>query len=182
MRDMIRKIAKKSKSNTKIDELITKYKIPRAYLSINRKSVTKALAIGLFIAMIPMPFQMAAVLLFIPFIKFNVPLAISLVWITNPFTMPFIYFIEYKTGSFLLMSDGIQNIAMTMSWFKTHFDDIVVPLYVGALVYSTLFATIAYFAVNLLWMRSVCKENKNRGKISLKERILHINDDQVCKF
>jgi len=178
---MIRKFVKKNSSNKKIDALITKYKIPRAYLSINRKSVTKALAIGLFIAMIPMPLQMAAVLLFIPFMKFNVPFAISLVWITNPFTMPFIYFIEYKTGSFLLMSEGIENIAMTMQWFKTHFDDILVPLYVGALFYSTLFASIAYYGVNLLWMRSVCKENKIRGKLSLKERLFHTNDEE-CKF
>jgi len=172
---MIRKFVKKNTASDKMNSFISKYKIPRAYLSINRRSVSSAIFIGLFIAMIPMPMQMLAVLFFIPFIKFNVPLAITLVWITNPFTMPFIYYIEYITGNFLTMGEGIQDIQITVKWFSDNFDNILIPLYVGAFFYSTLLAFIGYFLVNYLWMYSVCKENRSKGKISLKEKFRNKN-------
>ena len=42
---MIRKIFKKKQSNGKIKDFISKYKIPREYLSINRKAISR----GVFI-------------------------------------------------------------------------------------------------------------------------------------
>lgn len=168
---MIRKFVKKNTSNDKINAFISKYKIPRAYLSINRKSVAGAVFVGIFVAMIPMPLQMLAVLVFIPFLKFNVPLAVALVWITNPFTMPFIYYIEYITGNFLIMGDGVESIKITLKWFSDNFDNIIVPLYVGAFFYSTLLSTLSYIVVNYMWMHSVCKENKHKGKLPLRDRL-----------
>jgi len=168
---MIRKIAKKKSNNSKLDQIIVKYNIQRAYLSINRKSVSKAMAVGLFIGMIPMPFQMVAVLFFIPFVKFNVPIGVSLVWITNPFTMPFIYYVEYITGNFLTFNHSIQHVSMTLEWFESNINNIAVPLYIGALFYSILFSVVGYFGVNYLWMYSVCKENKSKGKLPLKEKM-----------
>jgi len=95
---MIRKVFKKNKKNTKIDKFLRKYNVPREHLSVNRKSITRAIFVGLFIGLIPMPFQMLVVIFAGIFVIFNVPLAISMVWLSNPITMPFMYYIEYKTG------------------------------------------------------------------------------------
>jgi len=161
---MIRKVFKKKKSSPKLDAVMHKYKIPRDLLSLNRKMVSRAMLVGLFIAMIPMPLQMLAVVLISPFFRFNVPIGVSLVWITNPFTMPFIYYIEYTTGNILLMQEGVNNIQMTLDWFKDNITDIFIPLYTGTLFYSLIFSVGGYYLVNWLWILSVGKEKKQKDK------------------
>jgi hypothetical protein len=159
---MIRKIFKKNSSNPKLDAIMEKYKIPKELLSINRKMVSRAVMVGLFIAMIPMPMQMLAVVLISPFFRFNVPIAVSLVWITNPFTMPFIYYIEYLTGNFFLMQAGVSDIQMSMEWFQKNIADIFIPLYLGTAFYSLLFSIGGYYLVNWLWIISVNRAKKKK--------------------
>lgn len=162
---MIRRLFKKNKPTGKFDTFIEKYNIPREFLSINRKTVTRALLVGIFIAFIPMPMQMLAVLAVLPFFKFNVPIAISLVWLSNPFTMPFMYYIEYLTGNFLLMREGVATVELSMKWFQTNFDDIFIPLYVGAFFYSFAVSIAIYYLSNLCWMSSVRRaQEKKKSK------------------
>ena len=156
---MIRKTLKKTSSHKKLREFIKKYKIPPEYLSTNRKMISRGVLIGLFIAFIPMPMQMAAVLLFVPFVRFNVPIALAMCWLSNPITMPPMYYMEYLTGSFLL---GIEPepVEMTLEWFKNNLDNIFIPLYFGTAMYSIFGSLTAYFLVNFLWKNSVEKERK----------------------
>jgi uncharacterized protein (DUF2062 family) len=156
---MIRKTLKKTSSHKKLREFIKKYKIPPEYLSTNRKMISRGVLIGLFIAFIPMPMQMAAVLLFVPFVRFNVPIALAMCWLSNPITMPPMYYMEYLTGSFLL---GIEPepVEMTLEWFKNNLDNIFIPLYFGTAMYSIFGSLTAYFLVNFLWKNSVDKERK----------------------
>ncbi len=160
---MIRKLFKSTGRSSKIDALIKKYNIPREYLSINRKSVTRSLFWGLFLGFIPMPMQMLAVLVTTPLMKFNVPVAFTMVWLSNPVTMPFMYYMEYKTGVWLLGSGGLENIAMTLAWFQSHWDDIVLPLYVGTVPYSLGVSSLVAFIVDWLWCRSV-RRHRGRGR------------------
>jgi len=161
---MIRKIFKKKKSNPKLDAIMKKYKIPRDLLSVNRKMVSRAVLVGIFIAMIPMPMQMLAVILVAPFFRFNVPIGVSLVWITNPFTMPVIYYVEYYTGNFLLRREGVCDIELTMQWFTDNIGNIFIPLYVGTAFYSVVLSIGGYYLINWLWISSV-QEDKKRKKI-----------------
>ena len=162
---MIRKVFKKPQEGSKLDKFIKKYKLPKEYLSINRKSVSRAIFWGIFIAFIPMPFQMLAILAFTPFIKFNVPIAISMVWLSNPITMPFMYYIEYQTGSFLLGNPPLPDIQLSIEWFKSHWDCIILPLYVGTIPYSMLISTLAYISINWCWISSVRKQQNKKCKL-----------------
>ena len=168
---MIRKIFKQKQSNSKIKAFINKYKIPHEYLSINRKSISRGVLIGLFWGFIPMPFQMLAVLAVTPFIKFNVPIAISMVWLSNPLTMPFMYYMEYHTGNFLLGYESLSDVELNMDWFSDNWDKILVPLYVGTIPYSIGASTIIYLAINKLWIDSVKKEKKLRKKFFKSNKI-----------
>jgi len=161
---MIRKIFKNKETNSKLKHFIEKYKIPREYLSINRKSISRGILIGLFWGFIPMPMQMLAVLAVTPFIKFNVPIAISMVWLSNPITMPFMYYMEYQTGNFLLDRDGLENIELTLDWFSQNWDNIIVPLYIGTIPYSLLCSSLIYYIINTLWINSVKKERFHKIK------------------
>jgi uncharacterized protein (DUF2062 family) len=160
---MIRKIFKRSPKKGKLDAFIKKYKIPREYLSINRKSITKGVAIGIFWGFIPMPMQMLAVVLTTPLARFNVPIAVSMVWFSNPVTMPFMYYMEYKTGAFLLGMDSL-HVELTMQWFKHHLGDIFIPLYTGTFFYAISVSILSYYAINWLWIHSVRKEKRHQKR------------------
>ena len=156
---MIRKTFKKVGKTKKLKPILKRYNIPLEYLSVNRRMTSKAVFIGLFIAFIPMPMQMLAVVLLIPVLKFNVPIALSICWLSNPFTMPLIYYIEYLTGSFILNID-VTSINMTIEWFSQNFEKIFVPLYLGALIYSTAIAFVFYYLINYFWKKSVRKNKR----------------------
>ncbi len=163
---MIRKTFKRrtDKPASKISAFIDKYNLPREYLSINRKSVVRGIWVGLFWGFIPMPFQMLGVLVATPLFRFNVPIAITTVWLSNPFTMPPLYYVEYLTGNFILGREGIRDIALTMSWFKSHLGEIFVPLYVGTAFYSIVVSSIVALTINWLWVRSAKHAWKHRKK------------------
>lgn len=151
---MMRKTLKKTTQHEKLQEFIKKSKIPPEFLSANRKMLSRGVFLGLLIAFIPMPMQMAAVLLFMPFFRFNVPIALAMCWLTNPITMPPLYYVEYHVGSFLL---GMQTqpVELTVEWFSENIDAIFIPLYTGAALFSMVFGFLGYWAVNHFWRRSV---------------------------
>jgi len=162
---MIRKFfRKKASSKGKLDTFLEKYNLPRAYFNINRKTITRGIFIGLFWGFIPMPMQMLAVMAMTPFFRFNVPIAIAMVWLSNPITMPPMYYIEYLTGNFILGQEGIANIELTLDWFSSNMGDIFVPLYVGTAFYSIVVSSLIYFLLNWLWIRSVKEEKCEKEK------------------
>jgi uncharacterized protein (DUF2062 family) len=162
---MIRRIFKKKPSSeSKVNAFLEKYNLPRGYLSVNRRTISRGVWIGLFWGFIPMPMQMLAVMATTPFVRFNVPVAISMVWLSNPFTMPPMYYMEYLTGNLILGREGIDNIELTLDWFTQHMDDIFIPLYVGTAFYSIVVSSIIYFVINRLWINSVKREKYQQEK------------------
>ncbi|WP_457597288.1 DUF2062 domain-containing protein [Hydrogenimonas sp.] len=164
---MVRKLFQRGRGkprHPKIEAFIQKYNIPREYLSVNRKSVTRALLVGLFIAFIPMPFQMLAVLAVSAFFRFNIPIGLAMCWLSNPFTMPPMYYMEYLTGCHLLGTPPLHDIEMSVEWFKENLPTIFVPLYVGTFFYSFTVAPAVYFIVNWLWIHSVKRERREKSK------------------
>jgi len=156
---MIRKFfRKKANSKGKIDTFLDKYNLPRSYFNINRRMITRGVFVGLFWGFIPMPMQMLAVIAITPFMRFNVPIAIAMVWLSNPFTMPPMYYMEYLTGNFILGREGIHDIELTLEWFSNNIDAIFVPLYVGTAFYSIVVSSLVYLLLNWLWIRSVKEE------------------------
>ncbi len=155
----MKKLFKQSATSSKFDHFIAKYKIPKEYLFINRKMVTRALFVGICIGLIPMPFQMLLVLGMIFFFKFNVPIALAMVWLSNPLTMPFMYYVEYTTGAYILGMEKL-GVELSLAWFENNFSRIFIPLYVGTLFYALTLAPLVYVSVNWLWIRSVRKERR----------------------
>jgi uncharacterized protein (DUF2062 family) len=109
-----------------------------------------------------MPMQMLAVIAVTPFMKFNVPIAIAMVWLSNPFTMPPMYYMEYLTGNFILGYEGIANIELTLEWFSDNMGNIFIPLYVGTAFYSIVVSSLVYFLLNWFWVRSVKEERESK--------------------
>ena len=122
-----------------------------------RKMVSKAVFIGLFIAFIPMPMQMLAVLAVMPFVRFNVPIALAMCWLSNPLTMPPMYYMEYVTGSFFLGNEPL-DVKLTLEWFSDNIDDVFIGLYVGSTFYSIIGSFGGYWLVNHFWKSSARRD------------------------
>ena len=177
---MIRKFfRKKASGKGKLDTFLEKYKLPRAYFNINRRMVTKGVFVGLFWGFIPMPMQMLAVVATTPFMRFNVPIAIAMVWLSNPFTMPPMYYMEYLTGNLILGKEGIDDIELTIDWFSSHMGDIFLPLYVGTAFYSLIVAGSVYALLNWLWIRSVKEEKSEKRKKTGRKNVKDEKKDEA---
>jgi uncharacterized protein len=131
---------------------------------INRKSVTRAVAIGLFIAFMPIPFQMVVSCGFAICFNANVLIAVLLVWITNPVTIPPILYMSYKLGA-VIVSHTPQNLYEADGWAQmmSQFGDIWLPMVVGLFSFAIFFSVIGYFLVDLLWKLHVKYHWKKRS-------------------
>lgn len=129
---------------------------------LSRRSVSGAVAIGLFAGLIPGPFQMLGALLLAVPLKKNVPVALLVTVYTNPFTIVPLYLLAYALGHFLLGMDGIvthvQTFEMDWSdlWGSTHafgawLMSLGKPLAVGLPVLAVTLAAIGYAAVEIAW-------------------------------
>jgi len=159
---MVRKVFKKTRKSSKLDALIKKYNIPKEFLSINRKTVSKAVAIGAFVAVIPMPMQMLLIVFLLPIFRFNALIGLLMCWFSNPLTMPFMYYIEYLTGNMLLMNENALEVELTMEWFEANIGNIFIPLYTGTFFYAVTLSVTFYFLINYLWIKSVHKEKHEK--------------------
>ena len=121
---------------------------------LNRRSVSGAVAIGLFAGLIPGPLQMlGALLLAIP-LRRNLPVALVVTFYTNPFTIVPLYVLAYGYGRLLLPGehpafpasfevswDGMAGLLMSLGK----------PLGVGLLALGVTLALAGYVAVQLAW-------------------------------
>lgn len=118
----------------------------------NRRSISKAMAIGLFWALIPMPFQMIPAAICAVFLRANIPLALALVWLTNPITMPPIMYACYKFGAWLLDSPAM---ALPSEFTSSEIANFIAanwqPLYLGSFVLACIFAVLGYALTLLYW-------------------------------
>ncbi len=123
---------------------------------LNRYSVSVAFFIGLVVAFIPMPMQMLLAGSVAIWWRANLPISVALVWITNPLTMPAIYFGTYKFGAWML-GERPARLAFepTMEWFTTELANIWQPLLLGSITAGLLIGTLALLIVRLLWRLQV---------------------------
>jgi uncharacterized protein (DUF2062 family) len=85
------------------------------YWTLNRRNVTRAFALGLFIAFVPLPIHFLLAALLALAMRLNVPAAVAGTLITNPLTMVPLYYTAYWIGARLLVIPA-HPIAIEMSW------------------------------------------------------------------
>ncbi len=128
--------------------------------NFNRKSIARAFAIGLFCAFIPVPFQMLLAAPGAVIFSANLPLSIALVWITNPLTMPPIFYGCYKLGAWILGVGIEKDFVMSLEYVWQVFDVIWQPFLLGCLIVSIVSAAIGYFSVHLIYRYRVYQRIK----------------------
>lgn len=130
---------------------------------INRHGVARAFLIGVFWCFIPMPFQMVVAAVFAVMLNANLPLSVALVWISNPLTMPPLFYFNYKIGAWLMGRPVITfEFQLSWSWISHRLVEIGIPLYFGSLVVATVGACISYLVIQFLWRRKVRSDWRRR--------------------
>ncbi len=134
---------------------------------LNRRSVAKAFAIGLFCAWLPIPFQtIVAAFLAIIFYA-NLPLSVALVFVSNPITMPAMFYFAYRVGSTLLGSiPDPMSFSLSIEWISNMIGSSWRPILLGSLVLAIISSVLGYISVRVLWRLHIIQRWQNRKRHS----------------
>lgn len=128
---------------------------------VRRQTVARATAIGLFCAYLPMPLEMLLAALLALLFRANLPLSISLVWISNPFTWVILYTPPYLLGLLILGEPLFHLDEITLAMMYQQFG----ALWVGCLIFGSGLAIAGYVLVNAFWrMMLVNRWNNRKGR------------------
>jgi uncharacterized protein (DUF2062 family) len=140
------------------------------YWTLNRRNVTRAFAMGLLIAFIPIPLHFLIATLTALLFRLNVPAAILGTFLANPLTMVPMYMAAYWVGCNLLGISG-HNIAFEMSWdwLTTGLLPVWEPFLLGCLVLGLAAAVSGYILLGSVWHLSlVLKYHERKGATNAK--------------
>ncbi|MBB5017913.1 hypothetical protein HNQ59_001183 [Chitinivorax tropicus] len=113
---------------------------------INRKGMALGLAVGLFIGFAIPIAQIALASLAAIWFRHNLPVAAAATLITNPFTVPPIYFSAYQLGGWML-----PDLKMYEHWLA----NLGAPFVVGLLTIAIVSSLLGYFGLHAAWKGSV---------------------------
>lgn len=119
---------------------------------LNRRSVANAFACGLFAMYTPpLPWQMIIAGILAVFFGANLPIAVSLVWITNPVTWIPMYYFAYRVGALLLGRDTFAFSAFSQVFSLETAWELGAPFLLGCLILMVLGAAAGYFGIHAFW-------------------------------
>lgn len=157
--------ANKIKNNKSLGVLAKYLGEPRLWV-LTRSSIANAFSIGLFVAFIPMPLQMLVAAALAILFRVNLPISVGLVWITNPITMPAIFYASYKLGSFIIGSPSVEVVSeSTLEWILLNLNQVWPPFLLGCFLAGSFFAITANIAIRLLWRLQVSLSWNRRNKL-----------------
>lgn len=126
---------------------------------LNRHSVSVAAFVGVFTCLLPLPGQMLIAAVLAIWARCNLPLSVALVWISNPLTIPPIFFATYKFGSWMLGTPPLDfEIELTWAWLAEEFGLLWKPLIVGSLTAGVVLGSTAYVAMRGFWRWQVLRQ------------------------
>lgn len=141
---------------------------------LNRRSVSGAVAIGLFSGLVPGPLQILTALLLAVPLKKNLPVALLMTFYTNPFTIVPLYLLAYAYGQLLLPGERAAhvtpfefdwaNFGESMSALGAWMLSLGKPLLVGLPALGLTLAVLGYLAVNVLWRAYVIAAWRARAR------------------
>lgn len=136
----------------------------------NRNSVAGAVSVGLFVAFVPLPFQMVLAAAAAMALGCNLPIAIVMVWVTNPLTMAPIFFAAYKLGAWLLNeTTHATHFQVSFTWLFATIGANWKPLLLGGFILGVFSAAIGNIVVRVFWRVLVVRKWRARQARRLRQ-------------
>ena len=140
---------------------------------LNRRSVASAFAVGMFFMWIPVPFQMVLAAGFAILVHSNLPISVALVWISNPITMPPMFYFAYRLGVWMIGAPELDfQFEPTMDWLKTEMLSIWKPFLTGCLTMAVISSLLGFASMRLVWRFHIIRylqQKKNERKLRVKK-------------
>lgn len=132
-------------------------------LHMNRRSVSGAFFVGLFLAFVPLPIQMILGVALSILLRINMPITLGLVWITNPVTMGPIFYFCYKVGTWLLGTPLLDiEFSPSWEWLQTELTVIWQPFLLGCFVTGLTAGIVGFITIRILWRLHLVSYIKTR--------------------
>jgi hypothetical protein len=117
---------------------------------LNRRSASGACAVGLFFMFMPPIGQWLMAAGAAIWLRVNLPLAVGLIFLSNPVTIPPIFYLAFVVGCLLLgRSIPPFEAAYWLDW--SNWVAAGLPLAIGSLVCAVVAAALGWLAVEGLW-------------------------------
>lgn len=144
---------------------------------LNRRSVSGGFFVGMLCAFTPIFPQMLTAAALAIVLRVNLPISVALVWITNPVTIPPIFYACYLLGVQLLGQEAqVKNFQMSSAWIESVFGQIWQPLLLGGLVCGLVFGVLSYLLIRLFWRWHILNQLASRRAKRLRAKQLHASD------
>jgi hypothetical protein len=132
---------------------------------INRRACSMAVALGVFCAFIPVPFQMLIAAVLAIWLRANILVAVPMVWISNPVTMGPMFYFCYLIGVELLKHEPQDfDFSLSFDWLFNSLAAIWEPFLLGCLVVGIITSLAAFLLVRITWHLHILNHVKARAK------------------
>ena len=119
---------------------------------LSRNSVAWAMSIGLFMAWVPVPFQMVLAAGAALVARCNLPVAVAMVWVSNPVTVAPLFYAAHKLGGWMLdRPPGDFRIELSLRWLFEELGNVWEPLLLGCFVMGIASAIVGHILIRLVW-------------------------------
>ncbi|MGQ9425191.1 DUF2062 domain-containing protein [Gilvimarinus sp. F26214L] len=130
---------------------------------LNRHSVSTAVFVGVFVAFLPIVGQMPLAALLSIFLRGNLPLALLLSWISNPFTYAPLFYSTYELGRWILDMPRVSlHPEWSWEWLQTELHRIWKPLLTGSVLSGIVLGGLGYLAMQGFWYWTVMRSWERR--------------------
>lgn len=145
---------------------------------LNRRSFSAAVALGVFCAFIPVPFQMLIAAVGAILLRVNILVAVPMVWISNPLTMGPMYYVCYLLGAEMLDLEPQRfHFELSFEWLIHGLEAIWQPFLLGCFTIGVISALASFILVRVLWHLHILNHIKLRAR-RLHNRRRHIAGKQ----
>lgn len=112
---------------------------------LRRRSLQRACAVGLFCAWLPLPIQMLLAAALAVRLQAHLPLALGLVWLNNPLTLPLLIVAGYQAGVAVLQIPAQEFVfEASWQWLAASLHQVGVPLLTGSVLLGLLSALLSW--------------------------------------
>ena len=121
------------------------------------------MCIGLVTAWLPIPGQTVISAALAVAFRSNLPLTVSLTWISNPLTFGPMYFFAYKLGAWLLGHEPeFEEFIFSFDWLYGRISQIWQPMILGTFVCAWVTGITALMAGRAMWRLSAIRRWRRR--------------------
>ena len=97
--------------------------------------------------------------------RVNLIISVALVWISNPFTMPPLFYFAYRLGGVVLGQEANGfDFELSFTWLANGLLAIWQPFLLGCAIMAVSSSLLGYIAIRLLWRWNIVRRWEQRKR------------------